>query len=88
MSTEREQLRLSLLRFLANNATERGFSVGLLLQLARSEGRPGLEMAEVKIELQYLEDKKLAVPVNKLVSPENSMWRATAEGRDFWAMNS
>lgn len=88
MSVEREQLRLSLLRFLDDNATERGLSAGLLLQFARSEGRPALTLADIHRELQYLDDKKLISPVLQLVSPENSPWRITADGRDYRAINS
>jgi hypothetical protein len=82
---EREQLRLSLLRFLDNNASGRGMSTGLLLQMARSEGRPRLITDDVDAELQYLADKGLIAQVSKAVSPEIVLWRITATGRDFQA---
>jgi len=86
-SEQREQLRLSLLRFLDNNASMRGMSAALLLQMARSEGRPGLFADEVKAELQYLLDKALITDALKLISPENACYRITAAGRDFMAAN-
>ena len=82
---DREQLRLSLLRFLDANATKFSLPTGLLLQMAISEGRRGLKRAEVEAELTYLEDKGLAKPINKLLSPELQCWRITAAGRDHYA---
>lgn len=82
---QREQLRLSLLRFLEANGTRFGLATSLLVQMARSEGRPELERAEVVSELTYLEDKTFLAPVLKGISPENPAWRITAEGRDFLA---
>ena len=84
---QRKQLRLSLLRFLDNNASARGMSAALLLQMARSEGRPGLDAAGVEAELQYLADRKLIAPVTQVLSPEVSIYRITADGRDFFASN-
>ncbi len=85
---QREQLRLSLLRFLDNNASSRGLSAALLLQMARSEGRSDLDGSVVNVELQYLADKELIAPANKTLSPEIFYWRITAAGRDFMAMNN
>lgn len=82
---EREQLRLSLLRFLDGNPTRFGLSSALLLQMSRAEGRHALDAAEVQAELQYLHDKDLVVPVAKTVSPELTCWRITADGRDLLA---
>ena len=83
----REQLRLSLLRFMDDNASPRGLGAALLLQMARSEGRPTLDQATVNLELQYLLDKKLIADVGKVISPEMATFRLTAEGRDFVATN-
>lgn len=82
---QREQLRLSLLRFLDANNTRFGLSTELLWQMARGEGRGQLERQHVEGELQYLTDKGLATEVFKGVSPENRCWRATAAGRDHQA---
>jgi hypothetical protein len=84
---EREQLRLSLLRFLLPTAalTKYGVSALLLTQEARAEGRSHLAEAEVCLELHYLQDKGLVEPIKKALSPENQMWRITANGRDFAA---
>lgn len=83
---EREQLRLSLLRFMERNPARFGLSVKLLLQMARSEGRPGLGEGEVALEVEYLEGKGLVHAPQKLVSPENAGWKLTAAGRDYAAM--
>ena len=82
---QREQLRLSLLRFLDGNLTAYGLSANLLLAFARSEGRPGLTLAETRVELEYLADKGLVSQTPKPISPENRAWRITAAGRDFLA---
>ena len=70
-----------------NNASSRGLSAALLLQMARSEGRAALDKPEVEAELQYLADKELIAAVNKTLSPEVFVWRITAAGRDFMAAN-
>lgn len=85
-SLDREQLRLSLLRFLDANARGQfGLSEGLLHQLARAEGRPELVPADITRELQYLADKEMVTEVRKAISPENRAWRITATGRDHFA---
>ena len=83
---QREQLRLSLLRFLDVNPARFGLAASLLLQMVRNEGWPATADS-VAAELQYLADKKLAEPVDKLISPENRAWRITAAGRDHIALN-
>jgi len=84
---QREQLRLSLLRFLDNNVSGRGMSAGLLLQMARSEGRPALDAGVLEAELLYLADKKLVTRPDRILSPEIAAYRITADGRDFVALN-
>lgn len=81
---QREQLRLSLLRFLDANAG-RSTALALLHQYAKNEGRPGLTREEVKAELFYLSDKGLAVKADKILSPENPAFDITAKGRDTYA---
>lgn len=85
-ATDRQQLRLSLLRFLDENVTRFGFELGYLLQRARSEGRPRLSADDVDVELLYLEDKKFIEQPAKQLSPELRAWRITAGGRDYLAM--
>jgi len=82
---DREHLRLSLLRFLAENPTRWGFNAALLLQMARNEGQRAANREDIVAELEYLADKKLVAPVQKQISPENRAWRITAEGRDHLA---
>lgn len=86
-SPEREQLRLSLLRFLGDNPTRFGFNAALLLQMARNEGRSGLTRENVTAEIEYLADKGFVAAVEKPISPENRAWRILAEGRDYLAQN-
>jgi hypothetical protein len=85
-AAEREQLRLSLLRYLGDNPTRFGFTAALLLQMARNEGHQ-VDKAGVAAELQYLADKQLVALSEKTISPENRAWRITAAGRDLLATN-
>lgn len=80
-SFDREQVRLSLLRYLTANPTQYGLPARYLRQALASEGMVASE-AEVLAEIQYLVDKALVAEVTKLVSPENQAWRITAGGRD------
>jgi hypothetical protein len=81
-SADNEQLRLSLLRFLAANVSRFGLPTDFLLQQARAEGRHILIRSEVEAELEYLRDKGLVDEVPKAISPERRCWRITADGRD------
>jgi len=81
----REQLRLSLLRHLDANQTRFGQQEIYLLQLVRAEGMPMITREDISNELAYLEDKELAKPIAKLLSPELRAWKITAAGRDFFA---
>lgn len=82
---ELENLRISLLMFLGSNRTEIGIQNGLLLTLAKAEGRQTLTIQEVAAELAYLEEKGLVARVPKAISPELTAWRISAAGRDFLA---
>jgi hypothetical protein len=85
---QREQLRLSLLRFLDSNPTRFGLPSRYLVQMARSEGFSETDKTQIENELSYLEDKALVAEAMKGVSPENRHWRITASGRDFWAQRN
>ena len=78
-----EQIRLSLLRYLAE-ATPYPLSEPLLLQCLRCEGWTEAS-STVARELAYLADKRLVEAVPKIISPENPTWRITSAGRDFVA---
>lgn len=84
---ERQQARLSLLRYLdaaAESAPGRGIGEAVLQQYLVAEGfSGGAQMA--KAELTYLEEKGLVVKVAKSFSPELPVWRITAAGRDAYA---
>jgi hypothetical protein len=81
---QREQVRLSILRY-CECAEEFGLTEPLLLQFIRSEGFRALNAAKLHAEIIYLADKAFLVAVPKLISPENTAWRITAAGRDFFA---
>jgi hypothetical protein len=83
-SNQREQIRLSLLRYCAA-AGQFGLADTLLLQFLRSEGFRALTIALLRAEIIYLADKSFLIAVPKLISPENEAWRITAAGRDFLA---
>lgn len=83
----RQQVRLSILRYLdaaAAASPHRGHGIALLRQQLVAEGF-GLGVAEVAAELEYLSDKGLVKNIAGLVSPEVTIWRATAAGRDEYA---
>jgi len=82
-SWQLEQIRLSLLRYLAE-AAPYPLSESLLLQCLRCEGWAEAP-AVLPRELVYLRDKGLVEAVPKLISPENPAWRISAAGRDFVA---
>jgi hypothetical protein len=81
---QREQIRLSLLRY-CNAAVPFGLADTLLLQFLRNEGFRSVAEDRLDAEILYLADKGLLAPAPKLISPENPAWRITAAGRDFLA---
>lgn len=83
-ATDREQLRLSLLRFLDSNKGRFGLGARLLLQMARSEGGD-VQIEDIHAELQYLQDKGLVIQIEKVISPELRSWRISGPGRDLIA---
>lgn len=86
-ANEREQLRLSLLRYLDENPTRFGLGLPLLAQRARAEGFP-VDAQMLDAEMLYLEDAKLITQTAKVLSPENRTFRITKEGRDFRAQSA
>ena len=79
--TQREQVRLSILRYTQTQA----LSENLIRSYLNAEGLP-LDAGQVSSEVQYLADKGLLTSHEKTISPEVRMWRATAAGRDYLAM--
>lgn len=79
---QREQVRLSLLRYGLGSFTSR-----LARQNLTSEGFRGLTQQEVQAEINYLCDpqKGLLVQIGKLISPEVCSYTTTATGRDYLA---
>jgi hypothetical protein len=84
-ANDREQVRLSLLRYLDANAGKRfPLSEPLLRRYLQGDGFDCSEI-EVRAELNYLFDKRLAKPSEKQISPENITWVITSDGRDEYA---
>jgi hypothetical protein len=82
---QREQLRLSLLRYLDRDGSAMfGLPTKRLQVNARSEGFT-VTYDIVEAELIYLQDKGLVAEISKTLSPEVRAWRVTAQGRDLLA---
>jgi hypothetical protein len=83
-SGEREQLRISLLRYLERDGSAIfGLPTQRLVICAKSEGYQTLH-SEVEAELDYMADtdKGLVAMISKVLSRDPA-WRLTAKGRDF-----
>jgi hypothetical protein len=81
---EREQLRLSLLRYLERDGSAVfGLPTQRLVVLVRSEGYQ-VTHHEVEHELNYLADpeKAMIATIPKVLS-SGSSWKLTARGRDY-----
>ena len=83
----RELFRKAILAVLDTNASEYGLGLRALRAFLEIYGFRNAAVTEINAELFYLADKFLVARVNKQVSPENSVWRITAAGRDFLAAN-
>jgi hypothetical protein len=79
-AAHREQVRLSILRY-CEGALPFGLSAAVLLQMVRSEGFK-IDREQLQAEVDYLADKKFLAPDVKAISPENTIWKITAAGRD------
>ena len=89
MNTEkRESFRVALLRVMEANNTIYGLGLAPLGHLAGDFGFAGVKISDLEREIVYLQDKGYAVQVAKPISPENRIWRITAEGRDYLAQLS
>jgi DNA-binding PadR family transcriptional regulator len=78
---QREQVRLSILRYCQSSA----ISPGLITSYLKAEGFTGIGGVDVYQEIQYLVDKGLLVAEPKVISPECGLYRITANGRDYLA---
>jgi len=81
-SEQREQIRMSLLRYGLGF-----FTIGLARQYLASEGFRGLSREQVQAEINYLADpaKALLRESAKAISPEVRHYSTTAAGRDYLA---
>jgi hypothetical protein len=87
-SATREQIRLSLLRYLdaaAEGAPGRGIATAVLRQHLVSEGFP-ISETETLAALEYLRGKQLVARAVRSISPELAGWLITADGRDEYAV--
>lgn len=85
-AAERESFREAILRVLDERASNRfGLSVNAIVIFLAQYGFRNAPIAEVNAELLYLQDKMFVALVGKPISPENTCWRITADGRDHVA---
>ena len=84
-SEQRELMRNAILGILDANGSKYGVGLGAIAIFLRPLGFR-VSADELRPEVQYLEDKGFVLPISKLVSPENRVWRITAEGRDYCAI--
>jgi hypothetical protein len=77
---QREQVRLSLLRYGLGGA-----DAPLLGYYLRAEGFR-VSARALALELEYLLDKGFLALAPKQISPENKVFRTTAAGRDYLAV--
>lgn len=76
----REQVRLSILRY-CEGALPYGLSAAILRQMLSSEGFK-LERDQVQAEIDYVAERGFLKTEVKSISPENAIWKITADGRD------
>lgn len=87
-ASELEQFRLSLLRYLDRDGSDRfGLPTAFLKTQANNESQ-GVTYDQTERELVYLMGAGLVEEIKKLLSPENRSWKLTKAGRDFLAQNS
>ncbi len=79
---QRELFRRALLGVLESNPTQYGLGLTSLQLHLGAFGFMASPLADVKSEMQYLEDKGFITATAKAISPENKTWRITAAGRD------
>ena len=87
-SEKRELFRLAVLRTFDANNTRFGLTPAAVQHMTAVFGYVNPPIENVRMEIQYLEDKGHLVEVLKGISPENRAWRITAQGRDFLAGRS
>jgi hypothetical protein len=86
--TELESFREAILRVLDERASNRfGLSVNAIVIFLAQYGFRNVAIADVNAELLYLQDKMFVAIVGKKISPENTCWRITADGRDHVAQS-
>lgn len=85
---QRENFRNAILNVLDQRGSEQfGLAITAIQIFLGQFGFRASKPDDIRRELQYLADKKLAVMVGKIISPENACWRITADGRDYLALN-
>lgn len=83
---QREIFREDLLRILEDRASDRfGLGAKAIRVFLGEYGFRNTPIEDITAELQYLQDKGFVAIVGKQISPENTSWRITADGRDFLA---
>jgi hypothetical protein len=85
---ERENLRRAILTVADANLSRYGLSVTAFKLHVSNLGFPEVSLEQLRPEIDYLVEKELMAAVAKHLSPENQLWRITAQGRDFLATNA
>lgn len=80
----REMVRISMLRYLAE-AGAHGMRESLLCESICMQFNKRFQREDLANEIHYLVDKDFLAPITKALSPENAVWRITADGRDWVA---
>ncbi len=83
-ATQREALRIALIKNILD-AGAMGLRLNIVAALVRAGGFPHVTDQEFANETAYLADKGLIDRAAKTISPENPIWRITADGRDYAA---
>ena len=85
---QKETFRVAILRVLEERGSDQfGLSITAIQIFLGQFGFRATKPEDIRLELQYLADKGLVLPVGKVISPENKSWRITADGRDYTAQN-
>jgi hypothetical protein len=85
---ELENFRKALLQVAAANLSRFGLGVSAFKLHVSAFGFDEVSAKEVEVELDYLKGKTYLDEIPKALSPENRLWRISAGGRDFLAMNA
>ena len=79
-ATERENLRRAILTVADANLSRYGLSAVAFKLHVSNLGFPEVTVQQLEPEIAYLQDRQFLAEVQKHLSPENRLWRITANG--------